>query len=292
MRVTTLVNKLIGLQGLWVRGFHFQADKARVVVDVVPRRRKPLCGICGRKVRKNKDRYNRYWRHLDLFGVRTYLLDPTSGMSAVWSGQRKGALGRQGSRFTKSFEQEVAWLAQRTDVSAVANYFRVTWRSVRRIIQRVVAEQRDERRELDGLRVIGMDEISYRKRHKYLTVVIDHLSGRVVWAGKERKAKTLLRFFRKLGPQRAAELEAVSMDMWEPYITVVGKKAPQARVIFDRFHIVKHLNEAVDKTRRELSARAQRDCPMQPQEHQVSPSQGQTQLQRERQTGAPRAGAS
>ena len=68
MRVTTLVNKLIGLQGLWVRGFHFQADKARVVVDVVPRRRKPLCGICGRKVRKNKDRYNRYWRHLDLFG--------------------------------------------------------------------------------------------------------------------------------------------------------------------------------------------------------------------------------
>ena len=100
------------------------------------------------------------------------------------------------------------------------------------------------------------------------------------------------RFFRKLGPQRAAELEAVSMDMWEPYITVVGKKAPQARVIFDRFHIVKHLNEAVDKTRRELSARAQRDCPAQPQEHQVSPSQGQTQPQRERQTGAPRAGAS
>ena len=69
---------------------------------------------------------------------------------------------------------------------------------MRRIIQRVVAEQRDERRELDGLRVIGMDEISYRKRHKYLTVVIDHLSGRVVWAGKERKAKTLLRFFCKL----------------------------------------------------------------------------------------------
>ena len=254
MRVTTLVNKLIGLQGLWVRGFHFQADKARVVVDVVPRRRKPLCGICGRKVRKNKDRYNRYWRHLDLFGVRTYLRYSIRRVVCRRCGvvREKVPWADKGSRFTKSFEQEVAWLAQRTDVSAVANYFRVTWRSVRRIIQRVVAEQRDERRELDGLRVIGMDEISYRKRHKYLTVVIDHLSGRVVWAGKERKAKTLLRFFRKLGPQRAAELEAVSMDMWEPYITVVGKKAPQARVIFDRFHIVKHLNEAVDKTRREL----------------------------------------
>ena len=99
-------------------------------------------------------------------------------MSAVWSGQRKGALGRQGKPLYQKLRTRVAWLAQRTDVSAVANYFRVTWRSVRRIIQRVVAEQRDERRELDGLRVIGMDEISYRKRHKYLTVVIDHLSGR------------------------------------------------------------------------------------------------------------------
>ena len=270
MRVTTLVNKLIGLQGLWVRGFHFQADKARVVVDVVPRRRKPLCGICGRKVRKNKDRYNRYWRHLDLFGVRTYLRYSIRRVVCRRCGvvREKVPWADKGSRFTKSFEQEVAWLAQRTDVSAVANYFRVTWRSVRRIIQRVVAEQRDERRELDGLRgpkgkhekerthnhwgsTDGRDPAT-RKRHKYLTVVIDHLSGRVVWAGKERKAKTLLRFFRKLGPQRAAELEAVSMNMWEPYITVVGKKAPQARVIFDRFHIVKHLNEAVDKTRREL----------------------------------------
>ena len=85
MRVTTLVNKLIGLQGLWVRGFHFQADKARVVVDVVPRRRKPLCGICGRKVRKNKDLLQSLLAALG--PVRSpdlsSLLDPTSGMSAV-----------------------------------------------------------------------------------------------------------------------------------------------------------------------------------------------------------------
>ena len=113
MRVTTLVNKLIGLQGLWVRGFHFQADKARVVVDVVPRRRKPLCGICGRKVRKNKDRYNRYWRHLDLFGVRTYLRYSIRRVVCRRCGvvREKVPWADKGSRFTKSFEQEVAWLA-------------------------------------------------------------------------------------------------------------------------------------------------------------------------------------
>lgn len=159
---------------------------------------------------------------------------------------------RRASRSTDGFEREVAWLAQRMDLSAVAEYFRITWRSVRRIVDRVVDEQREEEKCLEGLRMIGVDEISYRKRHKYLTVVVDHLRGRVVWAGKDRKAKTLLKFFRKLGAQRSSELEAVSMDMWEPFLKVVSKKAPQARVIFDRFHVVQHLNQGVDETRRDL----------------------------------------
>ena len=83
-------------------------------------------------------------------------------------------------------------------------------------------------------------------------MVVDHLTGRVVWAGKDRKVKTLLRFFKKLGPERAAQLQAISADMWEPYLIVLRKKAPQARVIFDRFHIVRHLNEALASVRAEL----------------------------------------
>jgi transposase len=157
-----------------------------------------------------------------------------------------------GSRFTRDFEQQVAWLAQRSDLTAVSEYFRVSWSSVRRIVDRVVERTWDTDSALDGLRVIGVDEISYRRHHKYLTVVVDHVSGRVVWAGKDRKVKTLLRFFRKLGPERAAQLQAISADMWEPYQIVLRKKAPQARVIFDRFHIVRHLNEAVTKVRQQL----------------------------------------
>lgn len=254
MRITTLLNKLIGLQGLWVRGFHYQAHKRRMILDVVPRHRAHRCGKCGRKARKSKDRSTRYWRHLDLFCTRTYLRYRIRRVVC----RRCGVVTEQvpwaqhASRFTVGFEREVAWLAQRVDLSAVADYFRVTWRSVRRIVHRVVEQEWDEQQRLDGLRVIGVDEISYRKRHRYLTVVVNHLTGRVVWAGKDRKAKTLLRFFRKLGPERAAELEAVSLDMWEPYLSVVRKKAAQARVIFDRFHVVWHLNQAVDETRRQL----------------------------------------
>ncbi len=254
MRVTTLLNKLIALQGLWVRTFHLDVERSRLVLDVVPRKKRARCSGCGKRVRKNKDRAMRYWRHLDLFGVRTYLRYSIRRVVCRQCGIVKEQVpwASKGSRFTDSFEQEVAWLAQRVDLSMVEEYFRITWRSVRRIVQRTVLRHRDEQRQLDGLRMIGVDEISYRKRHKYLTVVVDHLSGRVVWAGKERKIKTLLRFFRALGAERAAKLEAVTMDMWEAFMTVVGRKAPQARIIFDRFHIVKHLNEAVDQTRREL----------------------------------------
>ena len=254
MRITTVLNKLVGLQGVWIRGFEFRVEKKRVVLDIVPRAKVPRCGKCDRKVRSIKDRKPRYWRHLDMFIARTYfrytirrVVCPTCGViteAVPWA--------RPSSRFTLPFEQEVAWLAKQADLSLVAEYFRITWRSVRRIVQRVVEDGWDEDRRLDELFVIGVDEISYRKRHKYLTLVVDHLSGRVVWAGKDRKAKTLLRFFHNLGPERAAELDAVSMDMWEPYLKVVRKKAPKARVIFDRFHIVSHLNKAVDEVRRDL----------------------------------------
>lgn len=254
MRITTVLNKLIGLQGLWIRGVSIRWQERELWIRVAPRSRCSRCGSCGKKASQRYDHSWRSWRHLDLFGFKTTL------RYAIWRVQcrRCGIRTEQvpwaapGSRFTEPFEQEVAWLAQRTDLSTVAAYFRLNWRSVRAIVERVVERHWDADRRLDGLRIIGIDEISYRRHHKYLTVVVDHRTGRVVWAGKDRKVKTLLRFFRELGPERAAKLEAVSMDMWQAYISVVSKKAPQARLVFDRFHIVRHLNQALDKVRRQM----------------------------------------
>ena len=254
MRMLTVLNKLLPGQGLWVRGLRIDLDERRVWILVAPRWRVSRCGGCGCRVHCRHDRTWRSWRHLDLFGWRTYL------RYAIWRVRcpRCGVRTEQvpwaeaSSRFTRDFEHQVAWLAQQCDLSAVAQYFRVSWSSVRNILQRVVERTWDTERALDGLRVIGLDEISYRRHHKYLTVVVDHVTGRVVWAGKDRKVKTLLRFFKKLGPERTAQLQAVSADMWEPYLIVLRKKAPQARVIFDRFHIVRHLNEALASVRAEL----------------------------------------
>jgi len=254
MRMTTVLNKLLAAQGLWVRNLKLRIDQRALWVGVVPRGRISRCGTCQRRVRCRYDQTWRSWRHLDLFGWRTYLRYAIWRVKCPRCGVRTEQVpwAQTASRFTHDFEQQVAWLAQRCDLSAVAEHFRISWDTVRNIIRRVIDRQWDGDSALDGLRVIGIDEISYRRHHKYLTVVVDHLSGRVVWAGKDRKAKTLMRFFKKLGPERAAQLQAVSTDMWEAYLIVLRKKAPQARVIFDRFHIVRHLNQAVTRVRQQL----------------------------------------
>lgn len=254
MRITTILNKLLAVQGVWARGIHLVVSDLELWIEVAPRWRVSRCSGCDRKVRRRHDRAWRSWRHLDLLGWTCYLRYAISRVKCPRCGVRTEQVpwAVPGSRFTRAFEQQVAWLAQRCDLTAVAEHCRISWATVRNIVHRVVEQEWDGDRSLDGLRVIGVDEISYRRHHKYLTVVVDHLSGRVVWAGKDRKAKTLLRFFRTLGPERAAQLEAISADMWEPYLIVLRKKAPQAAVIFDRFHIVRHLNEAVAKVRRQL----------------------------------------
>lgn len=254
MRITTILNKLIQLQGVWVRGVDLDPAGRALTLDVVPRTRRHFCGQCGLQAAQVKDRRQRCWRHLDLFGLKTFVrysicrvrceLCEVTTEAVPWAAHD--------SRFTRVFEREVAWMAQRIDLSSVAAYFRVTWRSVQRIIASVVVEAWDASQRLEGLRVIGIDEISYRRHHKYLTIVVDHATGRVVWAGEGRRRETLERFFALLGPERASQLQAISTDMWEAYAAVIRRRAPQARVIFDRFHIVRHLNRAVIRVRQQL----------------------------------------
>ena len=102
------------------------------------------------------------------------------------------------------------------------------------------------------LHILGIDEVSRKKGHQYLTLVYDLERGELVWVGKERTKDTLRRFFDELGPRRSRNLQVVSMDMWRPYLDVVRQRAPQATVCFDRFHVVRHLNAAVDEVRRAL----------------------------------------
>jgi len=167
---------------------------------------------------------------------------------------------RPNSGFTRDFEQLVAWLATKMDKDAVRRLVQVDWDTVGRICKRVVADELDPNR-LDGLFDIGVDEISWKKRHNHLTLVMDHESDRVVWGGEGRSSATLNGFFDELGPERAGRLRAVSMDMGPAFAKSVRTRAPQATICIDPFHAVKVRQEAPcvrgrvrDPTRRPVAA--------------------------------------
>ncbi|MGH3469549.1 MAG: ISL3 family transposase [Thermocrispum sp.] len=160
---------------------------------------------------------------------------------------------RAGARFTRDFEDLVAWLAVKTDRSAIGELCRVAWRTVGVICERVCADELDPGR-LEDLFDIGVDEISWRKHHHYLTLVANHATGKIVWGAPGKDAKTLDGFFAELGAQRSARLRAISMDMGPAYSASVRADghAPQATICIDPFHVVALGTKALDKVRRAL----------------------------------------
>jgi transposase len=155
-----------------------------------------------------------------------------------------------GSGFTHAFEEVVAYLAQRTDKTTVSTMMAIAWKTVGRIIERVVGRLGPKDR-LTGLKRFGIDELSYRRHHEYVTVVTDHDSGRVVWVSPGKDAATVLRFFAELGPERTAQIETITMDMSNAFKSAVSEAAPHAQVVFDRFHVQRLAHDALDKVRRD-----------------------------------------
>ena len=156
------------------------------------------------------------------------------------------------AKHTRPVEDTVAWLTAHAPASTVATLLRVAWRTVTGIVERVVADALTGTDLLDGLTRIGIDEIAYRKGHRYLTCVIDHDTGRLVWARPGRNSQTVTAFFTALGPERAARITHVSADGADWIHTSVTEHAPQAILCLDPFHVMQWVITALDQTRRDL----------------------------------------
>jgi len=165
---------------------------------------------------------------------------------------------RPGAWFTRGFEDTAAWLAVHTSRSAVGELLRIAWRTVGRVCARVAAEQAAKVDRFQGLRRIGVDEISYKKGHRYLTVVVDHDSGRLVWAAPGRDEDTLECFFDTLGEDRARQLTHLSADAAGWISIVAARRCPQAVLCLDPFHVVKWATDALDQVRRQTWNTARR----------------------------------
>jgi len=159
---------------------------------------------------------------------------------------------RHGSRFTRSFEDQAAWLAVQCSKKAVAELMRIAWRTVGSICERVAAEAAGSRDLLAGLRWIGIDEIAHRKGQRYLTVVVDHFTGRLVWACAGRDRKTVEAFLDALGEERCAQLELVSADMAAWISGPIAERCPDAVRCVNPFHVVALATDALDEIRRKV----------------------------------------
>ena len=256
MRFHKLWQSLLSVERTVVEDVVFDEDDEVVVASVRPRKQAgSRCGICQRRCPGyDQGEGRRRWRCLDLGSVLTYLEADAPRVRCPEHGVVVASVpwARHNAGHTLAFDDQVAWLATHTSKSAVCELMRVTWRTVGSIVTRVVADARARRDPLEGLRRIGIDEISYRKGHKYLVVVVDHDTGALVWAKPGRDAATVEAFFDEVGPDRCRAIRLVSADAASWISSVAKSRCPNATVCMDPFHVVSWATDALDEVRLQL----------------------------------------
>ena len=214
--------RVVGVEdGVVIEGVDFDDEAGEITVSCRLRRRTTRhCGRCGRRCasyNSGEGRRRRRWRALDAGTMRVFIEADAPRVDCVEHGVTVAAVpwARHDARHTRAFDDQVAWLTTHTSKTAVVELMRVARRTVEAIAARVVTDARAERDPFDGLVRIGIDEISFRRDHKYLMVGVDHDTGRLVWAAEGHDHKTLQKFFDLLGPERAAKIRLVSADAAE-----------------------------------------------------------------------------
>ncbi|MDQ3093224.1 MAG: ISL3 family transposase [Actinomycetota bacterium] len=255
MREARVWAGLLGLQRAVVEGVYWGSEGELVVAVRPSWRERDRCGACRRRSPGfDLGDGRRRWRTLDLGTTLAFVEAAAPRVTCRRHGVVVCAVpwARHSSRFTRAFEDQAAWLAVNTSKTAVAQLMRVAWRSVGQICARVAVEAQRDVDLLSGLRRIGIDEISHRRGQRYLTVVVCHDSGRLVWAAAGRDRKTVEAFFDQLGEERCKQVELVSCDMAGWISGPVAQRLPDAVRCVDPFHVVMLATDALDEIRREV----------------------------------------
>jgi len=256
MQDTALYQYLLGLQSPWtVSRVNLDLNKQRVDVWAEhSEEAKWLCPHCAETLPLYDHAEERTWRHLDSCQFQTYLHASiprvTCGKHGVvqvlvpWAAPR--------SRFTLLFERLAIDVLHQCDVSGATRILRISWDEAWGVMQRAVTRGR-ARKQARTVRRIGVDEKAAAKGHKYLTLVCDLDEGTVEHIAEDRKQESLDSYYAGLTQEQLDGIEAIAMDMWEPYIQATRAQVPEAddKIVFDRFHVMGYISKAVDTVRKQ-----------------------------------------
>ena len=256
MLIETFIRKLLHLKVHYVTAVRQSPEQIVVEIERFKSRRLQ-CGVCRGPCKKvHQVEEVRSWRDLSLRHLPVVLQYRPRRVRCPRCGVRVEAVpwAQLWARVTTALARAVAELARHLSWQETARHFRLDWKSVASIVRRVVTSGL-ERRRRRPLHILGIDEVSRRKGHHYLTVAYDLERRALLWVDEHRTEETLTRFFTELGRRRSATIRVVCLDMWQAYLKAIQNHAPKAQVLFDRFHLVQHLNRAVDEVRRNAMRR-------------------------------------
>jgi transposase len=262
VRASSVFARLLGFEKCVIEGVEFDAGGALIVRARPAAREASRCGICRRRAPGYDQGVGaREWRALDFAATQVIVRSRASRVRCPAHGVVVQAVpwARHGARHTLGFEDLTAWAATELSASATAELLRIGWRTVGAIVERVVADHDAAADRLEGLARIGIDEISIRRGQRYIVAVVDHGSGRLVWAKEGRDAATVDAFFAQLGAERTAALTHVSADMgsWL-HASLQRHLGADTLVCVDPFHVVQLAGQALDEVRRETWNQARR----------------------------------
>jgi transposase len=261
MLIESIIRFTLGIKDHRIVSVEFIDNELRITLDAKKRRTLP-CSICERRCHSKDILKERRWSHVSLWGIPVFIYYRPRRVTCPEHGVKVERIPWSMGKRPLSFPliTVLAFWSRLLPWDQVARLFHVSWGTIRSAVEAAVDYGR-EREDYQGVRFIGIDEISRKKGHTYHTNVYDLERKRLIWSGAHRDKDSLRRFFQWWGEKRTAAIEGVCCDMWQNYIDVVHECCGEAVIVFDKFHIVRHLMEAIDTVRKmEAKALAETGC--------------------------------
>lgn len=271
MHTKSLIKQLLKTDKIVIEDAYFEEgkDEEIFIIHVRPFSRDTCrCPHCGKRC-KGYDSYSKYrrWRSLDFGSHRVYLEATAPRVKCPEHGVVVASVpwAKHNSDYTYDFEMAVTWLSLHTTANAVSEYFRIKWHTVGSIARRVQKRlEADQPNRYDDLEKIGIDETSYKKGHKYMTVIVNHETGALIWAHQGHGKEVLTKFFKELTEEQRANIKFVTADGARWIADCIKDFCPNAERCIDPFHVIAWANDQLDEVRKQAVRKAKVDTESEP----------------------------